>query len=449
MNGQATQADVQIILDLIDKTKAKIDKRLNKIATQSKITSKGIESLDKEFNELERTQRVLDKVMGKTRQEFAGWALSLMFFGMALKQAFDSIWRAGSKTFNEVMHSVEGTATGFDMLEGSLKYLGFTMGQALEPLAFMLVPIIDKVSNWIVQNDSLFRGIVAALGVGGTVLTAFGMGKLALDGLLQAMVQLKIATNTAHAKMLAFKGLAGAVGVYLTMDAISDFQAGEAFDGTISALEAAGFFALASGKKGLAGAAIGLGIALEFTKLLLEGGGTITREALAQWMIKAGAMAAFVNPGVGAALLTIGVAMELVDSNIVDQVINALGVIVGSFFVLAAAVADTILTPITEVVNFLIRTYNMLVPKGLEMKTFDYSPMLPTATGRVTELIDEIAALQGRGPQPYEPETTSYYRPGVAREGVLPQPIEITLVIDGEPIKKVVTDSIFDEVENS
>lgn len=138
-------------------------------------------------------------ILKANKKEFAGWAMSLMFAGMAMKQQFDSIWRASTKTFNDVMQSVEGTVTGFMMLDGALKYLGFTAGQALEPIAYFLIPIIDKVSEWILQNERLFQGIMIALGAGGTVLMAFGMIKLALDGAVLAVGKLKLAWTGAMA----------------------------------------------------------------------------------------------------------------------------------------------------------------------------------------------------------------------------------------------------------
>lgn len=135
----------------------------------------------------------LTKALSNGRVQFAGWAMSIMFFGMALTRTFNQITRFGTKTFQDVMHSVEGTVTNFDLLDGSLKFLGFTIGQAFEPFIGYLIPIVDKVTDWISQNQKLFTGIVAALGVGGFVLTAFGGGVLALNGFIEAFGLLKVA----------------------------------------------------------------------------------------------------------------------------------------------------------------------------------------------------------------------------------------------------------------
>lgn len=130
-----------------------------------------------------RTQQ-LNKALGKT--QFQGWALSIMFFGMALKQMFNTVWQFGSKTFNEIMHSVEGTVTGFDTLNNSVTYLGFVVGQALEPIASFLAPIIDMITEWILNNQTLFATILVIVGVLGTVLTLVGGLVLGVAGLVTA-----------------------------------------------------------------------------------------------------------------------------------------------------------------------------------------------------------------------------------------------------------------------
>jgi hypothetical protein len=126
---------------------------------------------------------------------FAGYALSLMFAGMAIKGIFDTIWKTSSATFKEVMNSVEDTTNGFSMMEGTLKYLQFTAGAALEPIAMWLIPIIDSVSEWISENEELFRTLVVIAGVLGTILMVGGMLKLAFDGFLGAFKAIGLAVQ--------------------------------------------------------------------------------------------------------------------------------------------------------------------------------------------------------------------------------------------------------------
>lgn len=137
----------------------------------------------------------IETQLKKTEKRFAGWALSIMFLGQAMKRTFNTIWKSSSKTFTDVMSSVSGTTTQFQLLEGSMTYMKFVAGQALEPIAAAIIPIIDKVSEWIQENESLFAGLVVAFGVGGTALGAIGQAKLGFDGITQAVGAAKKVVN--------------------------------------------------------------------------------------------------------------------------------------------------------------------------------------------------------------------------------------------------------------
>lgn len=119
----------------------------------------------------------------KGKVEFAGYAMSIMFAGMALKRMFDSIWKFGTKTFEEISNSVENSTNGFTLLQGSMKYLGFTIGAALEPVAMWLIPIIDKIGDWVNRHEKLTKVLLITIGIIGTVLMVSGMLKLAWDGI--------------------------------------------------------------------------------------------------------------------------------------------------------------------------------------------------------------------------------------------------------------------------
>jgi len=188
---------------------SQITKESKQMAIQASLNAKQIAQelgkLDKVFGAIEKSEKQahsagmqmteqarrnfkkIAQAAKPMRQEFAGWAMSIMFFGMALKRTFDTIWKSSTKTFNDVMHSVEGSVTGFDRLDGSLKYLGFTAGAALEPVAAYLIPIIDRVSQWISENETLFAKIVIGTGILGTLFTILGSGVLAFNGFREAL----------------------------------------------------------------------------------------------------------------------------------------------------------------------------------------------------------------------------------------------------------------------
>lgn len=150
----------------------------NVMSKQSK-SGGGFKSIDSVLGDI--NSKIADK-----GRPFAGWAMSIMFAGMAVQKTFDSIWKSSTKTFQDISHSVEGTTTGFDIMEGSMKYLGFTIGSALEPVVMFLVPIIDKIADWVTENEKLTAAIVVGGLALGTLAMYIGMVKLAWDGLVVA-----------------------------------------------------------------------------------------------------------------------------------------------------------------------------------------------------------------------------------------------------------------------
>lgn len=152
--------------------------------------------------------------------------LGTMFFGMAIKRAFTSIWKSGKTTFQDIMHSVEGTTTSFDDMDASIKYLGFTVGQALEPLAEMLAPIIWMLADWIANNPALSKFVMiivaAGIAIGGFLMFVgqAAIGIFALYKAWQMLAGLKLGTKIAEwVKGLGlFKGKVSAVnGGFLKM----------------------------------------------------------------------------------------------------------------------------------------------------------------------------------------------------------------------------------------
>jgi hypothetical protein len=178
-------------------------KGAGKAAAQAK---KNLELAPKELAKAQEKVRIsterLNKALG--RSPFPAWALSVMFFGMALQRTFNRIWQSATRTFKDVSSSVEGSVTQFDILDGSIKYLGFVAGQALEPIAGMLVPIVNRVADWIEQNEELFRGLTLSLGVVGSITIAVGFLTTSIRGLRDAVITAGLAFS-----VFSKKGKAG------------------------------------------------------------------------------------------------------------------------------------------------------------------------------------------------------------------------------------------------
>ena len=244
--------------------------------------------------------RVTDKLTGKTRdlnlvqqeilkkgqKPFAGYALSIMFAGMAIQRTFSSIRKFGVSTFQEINKSIEGTTTNADLLDGSMKYLGYTVGSALEPLMATLIPVVDALAKWADDNPKLVSEIVELGSAIGGLMLAFGGYTLAKNGLAELSGMLgegglfSTSVGDASSKVNKFKGalngIARAITVMLAVkfakDAVKDLIKGDFYN------------AIANG-------------------FLSAGLGVLT------W-----------NPEVGLALLTIGITMKFVESDIFHSV---------------------------------------------------------------------------------------------------------------------------------
>jgi hypothetical protein len=193
----------------------------------------GLQNLDKAFNVMDKdalkSQESFDK-MGKIAGEnlskisnesqnsvikfrklknqlmpFPGYAMSIMFLGMAMQRMFTTISKFGVSAFQEIMHSVEGSTTQFDYLNGTVKYLGFTIGQALEPVAAWLIPIVIATADWVSENQSLVRWFIIIGAALGTLAFVGGMWKLAMAGIVGAMLEFILVLFGGEAAILALK----------------------------------------------------------------------------------------------------------------------------------------------------------------------------------------------------------------------------------------------------
>lgn len=175
-----------------DKKFTNVNQQVAALGTVAKGTGAAInKNIKGALQDMTHEARMAGVEIKKNKRVFQGWALSIMFFGQAIQRVFTSIWKSASKTFTEVMQSVEGTTTDFDMLNGSLTYMKFVAGQALEPIAMALIPIIDSISTWVEDNQELFSTIVVIGSILGFVLATVGMLVLAAFGLIEAFAKIK------------------------------------------------------------------------------------------------------------------------------------------------------------------------------------------------------------------------------------------------------------------
>lgn len=149
-----------------------------------------IQSTKKQMRELIVGQKTVSKGMKGFNSQFLSAGLGVMFFGMAVKNLTQNIMKSAFTTFNEIMHSTEGTVTSFDRLGGELTYIKFLIGEALEPFAEALVPIVAWMGEWLANNEWVAAALIA-LFAAGSFLFVGGQLALGLNGIIEAVGLIK------------------------------------------------------------------------------------------------------------------------------------------------------------------------------------------------------------------------------------------------------------------
>jgi ABC-type Co2+ transport system permease subunit len=145
--------------------------------------------------------------IAKSRVPFAGYALSLMFFGQQIQKLFTGLAKSALSTFDDVAHSMSGMVTATDLLNGEWTYLKYSLGDALQPIIEWLVPIVSAIADWVSENQSLAAGLVVTAIVLGGILALGGALKLAIDGFTGALIAVKGASGGITAVGAAIAGL--------------------------------------------------------------------------------------------------------------------------------------------------------------------------------------------------------------------------------------------------
>jgi len=155
----------------------------------------------------------IDKFMGKITKNgkavgkaFAMEFLGIMFFGMMLKQAFESLAKSTVGSFMKITEGMTSSGQAVNSLYASMELLKFSIGSGiasvLESLLPVLLPIIMAISDWVQQNQKLTGWIVISAIVLGTFLFLLGQMWLGLTAAKQAF-------GTISTHLLKFSNLLG------------------------------------------------------------------------------------------------------------------------------------------------------------------------------------------------------------------------------------------------
>mgnify|MGYP003345678157 CR=1 FL=1 len=342
----------------------------------------------KNLRETAKLQKEIKDLQNKINPPFAGWALSVMFAGMAMQRFATQVTQFGTKAYDDIAHSIEGTVTANDRLNASMTFLGFSVGEALQPLLEMIVPLIDYIAKFVNDNPEFVSNVTGAVTVLGGVLAAIGGIVLAKNGAITALKEIGIEASGLNA--------IGAITIsaYLAFKGISDIVEGDYIGGIAKLLATAGLAAIVTGRTGAGAVLVTISLAMELVDILVKDK-KLTPDSLANFLIQAGVLGAFVSGPVGAALLTIGLGLKLVNSDdFKNKFITILGLMFGVLATLIGVLIDAILSPLTLAVEGLIAIYNAITPgtKG-DINFHPFGALTKYNAGRMRELMDQWNSL--------------------------------------------------------
>jgi len=183
--------NTQEIITVLLQAKDEMSATFKKIKSQMGFLTKGLNQLKQGFKSLKpqmmQTKMMFKRVgnsLNKFFNRFDGWALSMMFFGMAISRVFNQIWKSSTKVFQDVAHSVEGAVTVFDMFKGVTDSVWLAVGEALNNVLMPFIPTIRGIADamvfWIDNNQKLLTKTLLVIGAIGGILTMFGIVFLGL-----------------------------------------------------------------------------------------------------------------------------------------------------------------------------------------------------------------------------------------------------------------------------
>ncbi len=153
----------------------------------------GVTNTQRQIDRMRKPLKKLGATMGFQARQFQMWALGIMFFGMQIMRTFTRIAKSSFESFNKIMGESLTTAREAMMgLAASTEMLKFSIGSAiassLEPMVPVLLDIMERIKDWVQQNE----GLTASLILGGAGLGTFMFigGQLAL--FLSSLTQLWI-----------------------------------------------------------------------------------------------------------------------------------------------------------------------------------------------------------------------------------------------------------------
>jgi len=127
------------------------------------------------------TKQVNTQMKGLKEPPFQGWALSVMFMGMQIQRIFQTILTSSVASFVEIISKSADATSAITVLGAQFTGLKFAVGEAINSFVAAhpeIGELIQKIDDWVQQNQTLTASLVIWGMVVGLVL--FMIGQLAL-----------------------------------------------------------------------------------------------------------------------------------------------------------------------------------------------------------------------------------------------------------------------------
>jgi hypothetical protein len=189
---------VRTIRDVVVNFKSNVGQFVSGIRTADaglKKFNSEIQRLQKEGIKSVGTMQKLGIRVRQVSQTFQASSLSILFFGMAIQRVFTRIARSSTTAYREISESAGGAAVGIDALEAGVKFLSFTMGDAINtfirPFIPMIFNVVNAIAQWVNNNQKLVSIItLVGIAVGGLLLVIGTLSLGITNGLLPIFTSL-------------------------------------------------------------------------------------------------------------------------------------------------------------------------------------------------------------------------------------------------------------------
>lgn len=337
-------------------------KRIKGSQTEIRNIGRGLQEVTTRFTNFDGKVIKTTKKIEQQRSVFQMWALSFLFAGMQIKRTAEMITKSSIDTFMKISQGQTESGRAITGLAANFKFLKFEIGNAigtaLIPLMPILTNIVKSVAAFVQQHPEATFAAIARAFILGTGLFLGGQMVMFANGVFELVKNVGgLETVAKHMTTIGqFAGLG--VGFYYAYKTLEDVDKDKLSTTVSEALLSVAGFTAATGKFKAAGGIASIGIGL---KIMGEGVDSKNfYDVLAgAFMSIGGGLLLSPFGAVGAAFVTIGVAMKLVGAEKIFQHITAaFTFIMHNIIRIATAGVAKMIRLVDNTINAIVDKYN-------------------------------------------------------------------------------------------